>query len=344
MAKSIDLSLWKDLYDAAGEFKALAPWQWMYDSDIFGVQNPETGEMGYCCIMGRAGEHFAMAVYPGEKGLFSFFNLLRSADEINPDPDLLFDQNCIKVSFEDRKDMDSTDRRIMKKLNLKFRGRTNWPLFRRFSPGYFPWFLSEDEIRFLTIALQQAIEVTPRFRENPELLRKETKKSVKIFTRLAEKANGNISWKDAWQAPVFADQPSIKTPPVDQIRLRSIGKNLKPSDAIWEFDTWYFPNPIQEKKDERPYYPVMLGWANQSTGMILQHEMSTKADYPNHVQQQFYKILEKINVMPREIWVQKDDCFDILEPLCQAAGIKLELYDGLIAIETIKAFLMSRFS
>ncbi len=343
MAKSIDLSLWKNLYAAAEAFKALAPWQWMYDSDIFGVQNPETGEMGYCCIMGRAGEHFAMAVYPGEKGLASYFTLLRSSADVNIDPDLLFDQDCIKVSFEDRDEIDAKDRNIMKKLNLKFRGRNNWPLFRRFSPGYFPWFLSEDEIKFLTVALQQAVEVTPNFRKKPEMLRKETTKSVKIFTRLAEKSNGNISWKDAWLEPAFGEQATIKTPPVDQIRLRSIGKNLKPSDAIWEFDIWYFPNPIQEKKGDRPYYPVMLGWADQASGMILRHEVATKADFPRQVQQQFYKILEKTNAMPREIWVQKNNAFDILEPLCRETGIKLELYDDLIAMTEIKTFMMNRF-
>ena len=31
---------WKNLFDAALKFKKIAPWQWMWDSDIFGVQNP----------------------------------------------------------------------------------------------------------------------------------------------------------------------------------------------------------------------------------------------------------------------------------------------------------------
>jgi len=31
---------WKDLYEAARMFKELAPWKWMEDPDVFGVQEP----------------------------------------------------------------------------------------------------------------------------------------------------------------------------------------------------------------------------------------------------------------------------------------------------------------
>jgi len=47
------LEEWKGLYEAAVRLRELAPWEWMYDSDIFGVKNPYTGEVGYCCVLGR---------------------------------------------------------------------------------------------------------------------------------------------------------------------------------------------------------------------------------------------------------------------------------------------------
>lgn len=31
-------------------------WEWMDEGDIFGVQNPETGEIAYCSFMGAFGE------------------------------------------------------------------------------------------------------------------------------------------------------------------------------------------------------------------------------------------------------------------------------------------------
>ena len=31
---------WRRLYDVARDFKQIAPWEWMRDSDMFSVQNP----------------------------------------------------------------------------------------------------------------------------------------------------------------------------------------------------------------------------------------------------------------------------------------------------------------
>ena len=38
---------WAALYQVAADFKRTAAWEWMDDSDLFGVQNPADGEIGY---------------------------------------------------------------------------------------------------------------------------------------------------------------------------------------------------------------------------------------------------------------------------------------------------------
>lgn len=38
------LQEWKKLYETAAVFKELKPWQWMWDSDLFAMENPENGE------------------------------------------------------------------------------------------------------------------------------------------------------------------------------------------------------------------------------------------------------------------------------------------------------------
>ena len=66
---------WRRLYDVAVEFKKLECWDWMYDDDLFGVQNPDDGEIGYCCIMGNFREMFGIAVYLGADGLDGYLKI-----------------------------------------------------------------------------------------------------------------------------------------------------------------------------------------------------------------------------------------------------------------------------
>ena len=55
----VSLLVWKNLYAAVSQFGKLKPWEIMDDSELFGIQDPVTGEMGYACVMGTLGEVLA---------------------------------------------------------------------------------------------------------------------------------------------------------------------------------------------------------------------------------------------------------------------------------------------
>jgi len=77
---------WRRLYEAAVVFRDAAPWEWMWDAEVFGVQSPESGEIGYCCVMGRLGEHFALAVYEGSAGLEGLWQMRLDPPSGDPAP------------------------------------------------------------------------------------------------------------------------------------------------------------------------------------------------------------------------------------------------------------------
>ena len=235
--KDPSLKEWKKMYEAAIRFKEIESWGWMSDSDVFGVQNPENGQIGYCCIMGELGEVLALAVYLGTSGLEGYLRI--SFGDILPgDIDLLTIQECLMASFEDRNFLKKPDLYMIKKLGLKFRGRNNWPLFRRYRPGYFPWYLTASEARYLALALQQATEVALRFREDLDVL--VPPRRGQFLVRVLEKKK----WKDEWLKPVPLQREEIVVGPVNEVRLRKIKRALGQQKGAWEADYFYSPNPI----------------------------------------------------------------------------------------------------
>lgn len=64
----VSKEVWQELYGAARDFRNVECWDWMSDSDIFGFLNPESGEIGYCCVLGAFGEVFGLVVYLGTEG------------------------------------------------------------------------------------------------------------------------------------------------------------------------------------------------------------------------------------------------------------------------------------
>ena len=55
-APTIPLDLWRELYQAAASFQLLAPWQWMDDTHVFGVNNEHGVRL--VTVLGSMGEVF----------------------------------------------------------------------------------------------------------------------------------------------------------------------------------------------------------------------------------------------------------------------------------------------
>ncbi len=328
---------WKNLYDAALEFKRIRCWDWMWDSDIFGVQNPESGEIGYCCVMGRLGQHYALAVYLGTEGLEGYLKI--QSGEISPDDiDALHVQKCLMVSFEDRKFLREPDFRVIKELKLKFRGRKSWPLFRSYRPGYLPWYLTKDEARYLTVALQQAIVVALRFKEDKDML--VPPKENQYLVRVSEKEGRGLKWKDEWLEPLPLEK-EVVAEPIDEARLERIGKTVPRGRGIWEVDFFYFPGGVKE--GERPYYPCTLLLVDRGSGFVLNAHLAKPSKYSSEFMDKFLSTIENIQHLPKEVLAKKEEVFKLLEPITSRLGIKLRKVERLISLEEVRAGMFEFF-
>ncbi len=327
---------WRALFAAAQRVKELAPWQWMDESAVFGVENPATGEVGFVSVMGNLGEHLAVALYLGPDGLYNFLTI--ESQDYDLPPESILEVPQLQVSFEDRDILTTQDRNLIKRLGLKFRGRQSWPWFRSFAPGMFPWYLTAAEARFLTIALDQLMDVAPRAKENEDLLVAPDEDAELFLVRVPQQRDGVLEWEDRLQK-VPPPEPALIEILIDP-NLADQVRRMKRGNAALEVEFSMLPSPVNDDSP-RPYFPYMVMTLESNVGFILGADLirplpsfeSMIAQIPNIV----LTHVSRLQVRPAKIQVDSERLFVLLQGLGERTKLKFELVDYLPGIEAAKA-------
>lgn len=321
------LEEWKALYEAAQAFKEARCWEWMYNDDLFGVQDPETGEIAYCCVMGCTDELYGLGAYLGTEGLEALMGMM-SDSTAEDSPDLLYLQKCLLATFENREILEDSDRAVIKKLGLKFRGKNQWPMFRSYQPGLYPWFLNAWECRFLTLVLQQALEVCWRCREEKSLLERSGEDGVLI--RVPQKEGAQAGWIDRYRKLPALEKHYLSVNITDELYLRRVVASIKETRGTWEVDTFWLPFPIQEHKSVRPYFSKAFTILDRSSGLILRQElMKDLQQEASRCIEALTQLISSQNWAPSRIAVERDETYYLLLESCRQLEIPLEKVERL---------------
>lgn len=335
------IEYWKNLFDAAGKFREIGCWNWMWDSDLFGVQNPADNEIGYCCVMGRNRQVFALAMYLGADGLETY-NKTQSGELNKHSIDLVHSQKCLMLSFEDRKELQEKDFEIIKKLDLSFSGKNSWPLFRSYLPGFFPWHLTKPEADFLLAAIQQAIDVSLRFKNNPNLFDPPDGKDDCYFVRTSKNVNQTITWKDQWLLPPESKKTEMPKPTNASSIVEEIKRHPSKQEA-WEIDFFYSFEAVREGK-ERPYYPATILFADHASGRVLHFQLLKQSENLSQiVPKEFRNACKLLKFFPKKMLVCKEEMLHIMEPITASLGTTLVLADELQKIERARRAMFNSF-
>lgn len=328
--------IWERLFQAAIEFRDLAPWQWMYDSDMFGVEDPASGETGWCCIMGAAGQVFALGVYQGLEGFHSYLRLVDAHEQDLEETDFTavgLEQKILKVEFVDRDEIDRVDREAFKKLGLKFRGSRQWVQIRDMQPGYLPWHLTDEQAIFLTHCLHQAMEVAVRFRDNEDLLEDE---EGNILIRTCENSKSGLQWSDQYvPEPEWEDPPLRK---VDPFLLNRAKKELERKEMALCFSLDYLPGAFHAEGDEtRPFFTKIGIWIAYGSGFILGTELFSPKQFDVRFDQVFFQKMHEMGMIPMQLIVNSQMAHLVLEPIADALEIELIYHPDLEIFEEVRS-------
>ncbi|MFC4776319.1 DUF6930 domain-containing protein [Paenibacillus sp. GCM10023252] len=323
-------ALWIDLFEAAAAFKAERPWDWMDSAQVFGVQDPDSDRINYCCVMGSGGEMFGIAVYPGTSGLLQFMATL-SGDLVEPE----YTQHAYMLSLDNREDLSNEEYALMKELGLKFRGKHAWPTFRLYEPGYYPWMLQEDrDLRLMTTAIQQSLAMAKEVKPDSEAMT--APQGRMIPTRVSQRSeDGSLSWRTELVEPAPQEEDVILPAPVNELRLAKLKKKLTGQGGAWEVGCFYMPSPVME--GDRPYYPIIFLVADQNSGQVLHVDVNdNKTEMASVVQEEFLELLEQAGMIPSSLMAVDERIFRYLHPVIAALQLPCYLAKELPVLSEVK--------
>jgi hypothetical protein len=235
------------------------------------------------------------------------------------------------ASFENREELAKEDLKVIRELGIKFRGKKCWPMFRHYKPGYLPWFLDRPQVRFLTLCLEQALDVLPRFRQNPSLLSEVS--ASHHLVRTLNVFNGQESWTDETlpaPTPKIERLPDI---PVDEVGIARLQHQNKKMSGTWEIGYLYAPTPIQEVERERPFFPRLMLVCESETGIILTFHMERDDSTPARFRDHLLEFFTAYNYLPSRLMANHPVTATILKPICRKLGIDFQYSRNLPTVE-----------
>jgi hypothetical protein len=218
----------------------------------------------------------------------------------------------------------------IKKLGLKYRGE-NWPMFRSFNPGYAPCALNEAEIDWLTIALEQFLELAPLWKKPPVETFRFENDDCDILTRICTNGTWQSTWTEHNEIPF-----EWPTPEPSELLMEKIKQctNLVDLDCHFQLLT----APIGPK--ERAIFPYIALSVDAKSGIILgmnllSVEKQTHKELIDSVPDVFLKHWINANIRPASIRVRSITSYSMLEITADDLNTPLRRADRLPKIEEI---------
>ncbi len=331
----------KELYQLAQKIQEFKPWKFMEEEDVFGVQDPETGEIGFVSVMGLLGEYEAVAVFRGPEGLYAWADL-KSHLQLDPNDEqahqIFLEIPQFQLSFESGSDLDKRDREAIKSSGLKF-GRKK-PCFRSCRPGYLGWFLTKAEARQLIHTLAQLIDVAERFSSDESVIPLNVPPRENDFLIRVPESHGS---ELVWQDQIRTIEPPLETLvpfKVDDAVLKTL--RALPKSGSLEIDLFPLPARVGGP-NERPQLAYALLAADSASGLILGFELLAAT---GGVDLMYAEIPEKLSDMlrthksgPVDFLLRSERLADVLSSFVTDLGCNLFLNERLPAVEQAKVFM-----
>ncbi len=248
------------------------------------------------------------------------------------------------LSFEDRENLEPEERKKLKELGFRFRGKGVWPVLRQITPGHPPEFPDMNRLHDLVPIIEQTLHVARRAEkeELPFLLTNENNEIEGLF-RTGRAGDDPESWRDEQRSITY--EPTKIPVQFDPGQVEQLGR-ISQSDHILEVDLPVMPSPLRDK--EPAYFPFVLLILEQDSGYILHFELLTP--HPSAVEMYgrsgnvLVEALLKNRIHPRSIQVKSPRLYTVLHSVLAHTNIRIDFIPNLPGVKEAYMSLIEHFS
>lgn len=332
------------IFLAANLICNMEPWEYLHETDVFGIRMPGSGQTWYISVMGNNGEFTAVAAYRGIEGLAGFYHIQENAETI-PETTILTVPHLL-LSFTDREALDKEDREVLRKSGVTVRGKGRWPSLEEIIPGFIPAFPGEEILTELPAMLEQAIGVIFKTFTKPDILRKKDNDGDKILVRVASGDPSKPVWKSQYETPDIKNFSIKYTPKCNVDTIESVSL-LKTARVTIQADLVLMPAPIKEKV-KKAYFPFMLLLLDKTNGMIVGTDLlHPDPDLPSVYEAFPQKLLEnllKLGYRPQSVEFRSELLLGLSSTFLRACGCPAVLVEHMPEMTDAIALLMEHLS
>ncbi len=338
-----DGATWRALFEASEALRQMAPWKWLNETHIFGVCHPATAHIGYVSVTGALEGPAGVMVYLGPEGWEIFWTVMEFLATVARVPEeLAWETSGLRLFWAPLEELDDVDRRVGEFLGLTSE-HTLWPVWRRLTPGYMPWYLTAEDASFLRVILEQTLAVASTLAEqSPDLLLDRLAQG-EVLVRVARAAPQGIVWENVW----YPLPPSVSPPyrgRIAQTHLVTLRRAISRETTV-EVDVFPLPTAVQTASHEPPAIPYVVLVVEHETGQVILGDLLT----PRGALRRMYETVPDRVVAalaawgrPQQVVVRRPLVHTLLRPLEEENICPVTQRATLPALDEVRWYLVRR--
>lgn len=317
---------WKKIFDLAHEFYQLKPWNWMEETDIFGIKITGDDDIYFASVMGAEEEHPSIALYQGWNALANFWELQDCDPELAPD--ILLTTPHYLISFSEKDMLDSKMQMICRSINYQPINDEAWPDLKKIIPGLFPISLKEEESSKIAAMLEQILEIVKRARVNKTFIHGVMHDDETYLVRESVTIGTLRYWEDRYER--MAVSSVIYKCSITQEKLNKV-LGFQEKVEI-EVDLRIMPTPVKGK-NEPVYFPLCLICIDAENGLVhgfnILKPLPTLDDLYGRLPAELLEILIKAEICPELIMVRNKFVDTVFQNMFAKRGIDVMFLEDL---------------